>query len=31
VVAEEQGYDVTGHQFDLFGVCPSCRQADGSR
>ncbi len=25
VVAEEQGYDVTGHQFDLVGVCPACR------
>ena len=25
VVAEEQGYEVTGHQFDLFGLCPSCR------
>ncbi|MGH9079427.1 MAG: Fur family transcriptional regulator [Acidimicrobiales bacterium] len=25
VVAEEQGYDVTGHQFDLVGLCPSCQ------
>ena len=24
VVAEEEGYEVTGHQFDLVGVCPSC-------
>ena len=24
-VAEEQGYEVTHHQFDLVGVCPSCR------
>ncbi len=29
VVAEEQGYEVTGHQFDLFGLCPSCRAVDG--
>lgn len=28
VVAEEQGYEVTGHQFDLVGVCPSCRGGD---
>ena len=27
VVAEEQGYQVTGHQFDLVGTCPSCRAA----
>jgi len=27
VVAEEQGYEVTGHQFDLVGVCPACRAA----
>ena len=27
VVAEEQGYEVTGHQFDLVGVCPACRTA----
>lgn len=25
VVAEEQGYDVTGHQFDLVGLCPACQ------
>ncbi|MGP0108864.1 MAG: Fur family transcriptional regulator [Acidimicrobiales bacterium] len=24
-VAEEQGYRVTGHQFDLVGFCPDCR------
>ena len=24
-VAEEQGYLVTGHQFDLVGLCPRCR------
>jgi len=29
VVAEEQCYEVTGHQFDLVGVCPACRRADG--
>lgn len=29
VVAEEHGYRVTGHQFDLVGLCPSCRQAAG--
>jgi Fe2+ or Zn2+ uptake regulation protein len=27
LVAEEQGYDVIGHQFDLVGVCPACRPA----
>jgi Fe2+ or Zn2+ uptake regulation protein len=27
VVADEQGYDVTGHQFDLVGTCPACREA----
>lgn len=27
VVAEEEGYEVTGHQFDLVGVCPSCLEA----
>ena len=26
VVADEQGYLVTGHQFDLVGICPDCRQ-----
>ena len=24
VVAEEQGYEVIGHQFDLVGTCPAC-------
>jgi Fe2+ or Zn2+ uptake regulation protein len=27
VAAEEEGYEVTGHQFDLVGVCPSCLEA----
>lgn len=27
VVAEEQGYLVTGHQFDLVGTCPRCQEA----
>jgi Fur family transcriptional regulator, ferric uptake regulator len=28
-VADEQGYQVTGHQFDLVGLCPDClRSAD---
>jgi Fur family transcriptional regulator, ferric uptake regulator len=26
-VAAEQGYEVTGHQFDLMGLCPDCRGA----
>jgi Fe2+ or Zn2+ uptake regulation protein len=26
VVAEEQGYVVTGHQFDLVGTCPACQE-----
>lgn len=26
-VAEQQGYQVTEHQFDLVGVCPDCQQA----
>lgn len=30
VVAEEQGYQVTGHQFDLVGTCPACREAAAS-
>ena len=29
VVGEEQGYEVTGHQFDLVGLCPQCRPAVG--
>ena len=29
VVAEEQGYEVTGHQFDLVGLCPQCRPSVG--
>jgi len=28
VVAEEQGYEVTDHQFDLVGICPACRATD---
>ena len=27
-VADEQGYQVTGHQFDLVGLCPVCRVGD---
>jgi Fe2+ or Zn2+ uptake regulation protein len=27
VVAEEQGYEITGHQFDLVGLCPPCRRS----
>jgi Fe2+ or Zn2+ uptake regulation protein len=27
VVAEEQGYVITGHQFDLVGTCPTCLEA----
>ena len=27
VVAEEHGYEVLGHQFDLVGTCPSCQEA----
>jgi len=27
VVSEEHGYEVTDHQFDLVGICPSCRRA----
>lgn len=29
VVAEEQGYEVTSHQFDLVGVCSTCRALPG--
>jgi Fe2+ or Zn2+ uptake regulation protein len=29
VVAEEQGYQITGHQFDLVGVCSACRPLSG--
>ena len=28
VIAEEQGYEVLGHQFDLVGTCPACQEAD---
>ncbi len=27
VVADEHGYQVTGHQFDLVGTCPACQAA----
>jgi hypothetical protein len=27
VIAEEQGYEVLGHQFDLVGTCPACQEA----
>jgi Fe2+ or Zn2+ uptake regulation protein len=27
VIADEQGYEVIGHQFDLVGTCPACREA----
>jgi Fe2+ or Zn2+ uptake regulation protein len=30
VVAEEQGYLVTGHQFDLVGICPECQVETGA-
>lgn len=30
VVAEEQGYLVTGHQFDLVGICPTCQKTTGT-
>lgn len=26
-IAEEQGYEVIGHQFDLVGTCPACQEA----
>jgi Fur family transcriptional regulator, ferric uptake regulator len=29
-IAEEQGYEVVGHQFDLVGTCPSCQEAPRS-
>jgi Fe2+ or Zn2+ uptake regulation protein len=29
VVSEEQGYQVTGHQFNLVGLCPDCRRTTG--
>ena len=29
-VAEQQGYEVIGHQFDLVGVCPRCRESGES-
>ena len=29
VVAEEQGYEVTSHQFDLVGVCSRCQALPG--
>jgi Fe2+ or Zn2+ uptake regulation protein len=29
VVAEEHGYEVTDHQFDLVGLCPDCRRSGG--
>ncbi len=27
VIAEEHGYLVSGHQFDLVGTCPACQEA----
>jgi Fe2+ or Zn2+ uptake regulation protein len=30
VVAEEQGYLVTGHQFDLVGICPACQETNSA-
>jgi len=27
VIADEQGYEVIGHQFDLVGTCPVCQEA----
>jgi len=27
VIAEEHGYEVIGHQFDLVGTCPACQGA----
>lgn len=27
-VASEHGYDLTGHQLNLYGVCPNCQQKD---
>jgi Fur family ferric uptake transcriptional regulator len=27
VIAEEHGYEVLGHQFDLVGTCPACQEA----
>ena len=29
VVADEHGYEVTEHNFDLVGLCPSCRDMNG--
>ncbi len=29
VAAEELGYEVRAHRFDLVGLCPRCRQAAG--
>ena len=29
-IAEEQGYEVIGHQFDLVGTCPTCQAARGA-
>ena len=25
-VAQRTGYQIVGHQFDLFGICPSCQE-----
>ncbi len=29
-IAEEQGYEVIGHQFDLVGTCPTCLEEIGT-
>jgi len=29
-IADEQGYVVIGHQFDLVGTCPTCQAAPGA-
>jgi Fur family ferric uptake transcriptional regulator len=31
VIAEEHGYEVLGHQFDLVGTCPACQEARDAR
>ena len=29
-IAQQSGFRLVGHRFDIYGVCPSCRSEEGS-